>query len=236
MRFADTEDCQALFSAELKAYNQVMVWFGGDFMLPLMRARLFISKCPPHVKKQYAEDCDLRVGMTWQQFKQKMARNWVVAFKKRRMMIDLGIQPKDDFTPETPDIPADPTSVVPPVDPITPAFNSGVGDTMVDLKCKEEGCGVSFPYSQEKIDWLRAHFGENLLLLLSCGSMPSCCPTHKAVADADASRVQDRRNSSKSPENPVQVPDVQVPAVPDPSKLPPSGNRFGSRRTPNEKE
>jgi hypothetical protein len=82
MRFADTEDCQALFSAELKAYNQVMVWFGGDFMLPLMRARLFISKCPPHVKKQYAEDCDLRVGMTWQQFKQKMAQNWAVAFKK----------------------------------------------------------------------------------------------------------------------------------------------------------
>jgi hypothetical protein len=25
---------------------------------------------------------------------------------------------------------------------------------MVDLKCKEEGCGVSFPYFQEKIDWL----------------------------------------------------------------------------------
>ena len=91
MRFADTEDCQALFSAELKAYNQVMVWFGGDFMLPLKRARLFISKCPPHVKMQYAEDCDLHIGMTWQQSKQKMAVNWVVAFKKRRMRIDIGL-------------------------------------------------------------------------------------------------------------------------------------------------
>jgi len=187
-------------------------------MLPLMRARLFISKCPSHVKRQYAEDCDLHIGRTWQQFKQKMAANWVVAFKKRRMMIEIGVGPKDDFAPEISDTLADPASVVPPVaSPVAPAFNSDLGDTMIDLMCKEEGCGVSFPYSQQKIDWLRAHFGENF-------KMPSRCPTHKAVADA--SRVQDRRDSPKPPENPVPVPDVPVPAVPASQ----SGSRFGSRR------
>ena len=43
-RYAESSDCQARFSAELKAYNYVMVWYGGDFMLPLERASLFFLR------------------------------------------------------------------------------------------------------------------------------------------------------------------------------------------------
>ena len=78
-----------------------------------------------------------------------MATNWVVAFKKRRMMIETGVGPKDDFAPEISDNLADPASVVPSVaSPVAPAFNSDLGDTIVDLMYREEDCDVSFPYSQ----------------------------------------------------------------------------------------
>lgn len=189
-------------------------------MLPLKRARLFISKCPPHVKMQYAEDCDLHIGMTWQQFKQKMAVNWVVAFKKRRMRIDIGL--------DVPEIKPSDAPAVPPVVPTVPAFASGVGDsnskeTMIALTCREEGCGVSFQYSQEKIDWMKDHFKERF-------RMPSRCPTHKAAADASRSSNPD---SSKPPENPVSVP--AQPIIPATIENPRPANRFGSRRTPNEK-
>jgi hypothetical protein len=73
--------------------------------------------------------------MTWQQFKQKMAASWVVAFIKRRMMIEVGVGPKDDFALEISGTPADPASVVPPVaSPVAPAFNSDLGDTMIDFQ------------------------------------------------------------------------------------------------------
>jgi hypothetical protein len=86
-----TDDCQARFSVELREYNLVMVWFGADVMLPFKRARLFLSKCPMHIKKQFVEDSELLVGMSWQQFKTKMALAWSTAVKKRRMMIDIGL-------------------------------------------------------------------------------------------------------------------------------------------------
>ena len=91
-RYADTDGCQARFSAEQKEYNLVMVWFGADFMVPFKRARLFLKKCPMHVKKQFADDSELSVHMTWITFKIAMALAWSVAMKKRRMKIDLGLE------------------------------------------------------------------------------------------------------------------------------------------------
>lgn len=214
-RYDESSDCQARFSAELKAYNSVMVWYGGDFMLPLERAQLFLSKSPSHVKRQYADDHELRIGMSWQQFMTKMASAWSVAFKKRRMMIDIGL----DVTEIKPsDAPA-----VPPVAPVVLAFASGVGDTMIDLKCREEGCGVTFKYSQESIDWMKDHFKERF-------KMPSRCPTHKAAADAARSSNPD---SLKPLENPVSVPAQLI--IPATIENPRPAARFGSRRTPNEK-
>ena len=87
-RYADTDGCQARFSAEQKEYNLVMVWFGADFLVPFKRARLFLKKCPMHVKKQFADDYELSVHMTWMMFKTEMALAWSVAVKKRRMKID----------------------------------------------------------------------------------------------------------------------------------------------------
>ena len=49
-------------------------------MLPLERAQLF-----------YADEHELRIGMFWQQFMTKMASAWSSALKKRRMMIDIGL-------------------------------------------------------------------------------------------------------------------------------------------------
>ena len=214
-KYVDTADCQARFSEEQKAYNLVMVWYGGDFMLPLERAQLFLAKSPLHVKKQYANDSDLHVGITWQKFKHQMASAWVDAFKKRRMMVDMGIE--IDLVPDVLDVPYVP---YPPSASMfthpapAPSFNSGVDDVLIDLQCKEEGCGV-FKYSQQKIQWLRDKFGSDF-------KMPSRCVKHKAIADAE-------RNGSLS-ENPAPVP-VSVP-VPPAIPTPPA-NRFGSRRTPN---
>ena len=219
-RYDESSDCQARFSAELKAYNTVVVWYGGDFMLPLERAQLFLSKSPSHVKRQYSDDHELRIGMSWQQFMTKMASAWSVAFKKRRMMIDIGLDVSEIKPSDAP--------AVPPVAPTVPAFASGVGDsnfkeTMIALTCREEGCGVSFQYSQQKIDWMKDHFKERF-------RMPSRCPTHKAAADASRSSNPD---SSKTPENPVSVP--AQPIIPATIENPRPANRFGSRRTPNEK-
>jgi hypothetical protein len=215
-RYDESPDCQARFSAELKAYNSVMVWYGGDFMLPLERAQLFLSKSPVHVKRQYADEHELRIGMSWQQFVTKMASAWSVAFKKRRMMIDIGLDVSENepIPAEIPAVTDAPAASVPPVPPVSAgSFNSDVNDIMVDIKCKQEGCTTSFPYSSRKIVWLRNHFGENF-------RMPSRCAVHKAAADAE----RDKDRSGSSPENPV--PENQVPAVP-------AKNRFGSRRSPN---
>jgi len=218
-RYDESSDCQARFSAELKAYNSVMVWYGGDFMLPLERAQLFLSKSPPHVKRQYADDHELRIGMSWQQFMTKMASAWSVAFKKRRMMIDIGLdvsenKPLQTEIPAASHIPSDAASIASPAPPVSAgSFGSDVDDVMVDIKCKQDGCTTSFPYSSRKIDWLRNHFGENF-------RMPSRCAVHKAAADAE----RDKDRSGSPPGN--SVPENPAPAVP-------AKNRFGSRRTPN---
>ena len=212
-----TDDCQARFSAELREYNLVMVWFGADFMLPFKRARLFLSKCPMHVKKQFADDSELRVGMTWHQFKTDMALAWTSAVKKRRMKIDIGIEVEEKITDvDAQAVPLPPVSG--PVSPISvpaPAFNSGIDDVMIDLDCKEEGCGV-FKYSQQKIQWLRDKFGSDF-------KMPSRCVKHKAIVDAER-----RGSPPKNPDVSPSVPDSSVPI-----SVPPVKNRFGSRRTPN---
>ena len=85
-----------------------------------------------------------------------MASAWVDAFKKRRMMVDMGID--IDNVPDVLDVPYVPYNP-PSASMIThpapaPSFNSGVDDVLIDLQCKGEGCGV-FKYSQQKIQWLR---------------------------------------------------------------------------------
>ena len=167
-----------------------------------------------HIKKQYADDCELRIGMPWQQFKVMMASAWSNALKKRRMMIDLGCDVDGSQSPSM--TPADPSgSVTPPAPAAVASFTAGADDVLIDIQCKEEGCGV-FKYSTQKIQWLRDKFADRF-------KMPSRCAKHKAIADA-------ARNGTPSPENPVPVP-VSVPVPPPIS--PPPANRFGSRRTPN---
>ena len=212
-KYEATDDCQARFSAELREHNTVMVWFGADFMIPFKRARLFLEKCPMHIKKQYAEDSELLVGMSWQQFKTKMALAWSTAVKKRRMMIDIGLDVEaipavpEYLPPAYPSISPDPATPPPPV----PSFTSGVDDVMIEIQCKEEGCGL-FPYSVEKIQWLRDKFMDKF-------KMPSRCVKHKAIEDA--------KRAGSPPENPVPI--SGPPFNPDS----PLKNRFGSRRTPN---
>jgi hypothetical protein len=153
-RYDETSDCQASFSVELKTYNSVMVWYGGDFMLPLERAQLFLSKSPPHVKRQYADEHELCIGMSWQQFMAKMASAWSVALKKRRMMIDIGLDVSENKPlPADKSRPAESPSPAPPVS--AGSFSCDVNHVMVDTKCKQESCTTSFPYSSRKIDWLR---------------------------------------------------------------------------------
>ena len=210
--YQDTDDCQARFSTELREYNLVMVWFGADLMIPFKRARLFLSKCPTHVKIQFTDDSELRVGMTWHQFKTEMALAWTSAVKKRRMKIDIGIEV--EVIPDV-DAQAVPLPSVSPGSVPAPAFNSGIDDVLIDLQCKEEGCGV-FKYSQQKTRWLRDKFGSEF-------KMPSRCVKHKAIVDAE------RRGSP--PKNPGASPHVLN--SPAPLSVPHVKNRIGSRRTPN---
>ena len=169
-------------------------------MLPLERAQLFLAKSPMHVKKQYANDSDLHIGITWQKFKTQMATAWVDAFRKRRLLFDMGL----DVVPEAPAVPDYPPPAYPATPLSSPSFNSEVDDVMIEIQCKEGGCGP-FLYSQQKIQWLRDKFQANF-------KMPSRCVKHKAIVDAD-------RNGSP-PEN-------AAPAVPEV----PANNRFGSRRS-----
>ena len=135
-----------------------------------------------------------------------------VTFKKRRMMIDIGLDVSENKPlPADKPRPGESPSPAPPVS--VGSFSSDVDDVMVDIKCKQEGCTTSFPYSSRKIDWLRNNFGENF-------RMPSRCAVHKAAADAE----RDKDRSGSPPGN--LVPGNPAPAVP-------AKNRFGSRRTPN---
>ena len=213
-RYEDTDDCQARFSAEQKEYNLVLVWFGADFMLPIKRAQLFLERCSTHIKKQFAEDSELFVGITWIQFRTRMAKAWNSAVKKRRMMIDMGLDVDKIIPSAFHDIKESP--LVPAFSPAsTPAsgFSADIDDVIIEIQCKEDGCGP-FKYSQQKIQWLRDKFGVNF-------HMPSRCIKHKAIADAE-------RNGTGSPaENP------DAPAVPVSNIDAPLKNRFGSRRAPN---
>ena len=218
-QYADTDDCQARFSAEQKEYNMVVVWFGADFLVPFKRARLFLKKCPMHVKKQFADDSELSVHMTWLHFKTAMALAWSVAMKKRRMKIDLGIELEEvisfsDSALDNSPI-AEPLAAAPAAPPAT-NFTADIDDVFVDIKCKDcDGPGL-FKYSTRKIQWLKDKFLENY-------HEPNRCPKHKALADAEP-------NASG---NDVK-PSVPVPALPITPSFSPTqtGNRFGSRRAP----
>ena len=190
-----------------------MVWFGADFMLLFKRARPFLSKCPMHIKKQFAEDSEPLVRMTWQQFKTKMALAWSTAVKKRRMMIDIGLNvqaihvvleyPPPAYSSILPDPATPPPSI--------PSFISGVDDVMIEIQYKEEGCG-SFSYSQQSIQWLRDKFLDKF-------KIPSRCAKHKAIVDAKRAGPP-RENPAPLSGSPSENPD------------PPCMKRFGSRRTP----
>jgi hypothetical protein len=133
------------------------------------------------------------------------------------MKIDIGIEVEERITDvDAQAVPLPPVSG--PVSPISvpaPAFNSGIDDVMIDLDCKEEGCGVS-NYSQQKTQWLRDKFGSDF-------KMPSRCAKHKAIVDAEK-----RGSPPENPDVPPSVPDSPVPL-----SVPSVKNRFGSRRTPN---
>ena len=49
-------DLQARLSAEKRRFNSAVMWFDGEFIRPLKRAQLFLSKLPDHVKLKFAED------------------------------------------------------------------------------------------------------------------------------------------------------------------------------------
>jgi hypothetical protein len=169
------------------------------------------------VKKQFSDESELLVGMSWHQFKTKMALAWTSAVKRRRMVIDIGIEVEevipnpDAQATQLPPVsgPASPGSVP------APAFNSGIDDVLINLQCKEEGCGV-FKYSQQKTQWLRDKFGSEF-------KMPSRCVKHKAIVDAE------RRGSP--PENPDASPSVLD--SPISLSVPPEKKRFGTKRIPN---
>ena len=217
-QYADTDDCQARFSAEQKEYNLVVVWFGADFLVPFKRARLFLKKCPMHVKKQFADDSELSVHVTWLQFKTAMALAWSVAMKKRRMKIDLGLD-VEEIVP-SPDSALTPIANSSASDPATaPAasFTADIDDVLVDIKCKDcDGSGL-FKYSSRKIQWLKDKFKENY-------HEPNRCARHKAIADAERSAS----SSESSPENDITPPSIPISPLPKVGPV-----RFGSRRTPN---
>ena len=89
--FDESLDLQARLSAEKKLFNSVVMWFGGEFIRPLKRAQLFLSKLPDHVKLKFAEDKDLPVDITWDKFKRDISGVWVDAVKKQRMMHGMGL-------------------------------------------------------------------------------------------------------------------------------------------------
>ena len=170
-------------------------------MLPIKRAQLFLERCPIHIKRQFAEDSELFVGITWLQFKTRMAKVWNSAVKKRRTMINLGLDFEDSIIPkqkipEGPPVPDYPPAPYPPAPSPVSRFNADVDDVMVENQCKEDGCGP-FQYSEQKIQWMKDKFKENF-------HMPSRCVKHKAIVDAE-------RNGSP-PENP-DVPSDQPPPL-----------------------
>ena len=219
--YADTDDCQARFSAKQKEYNLVMVWFGADFLVPFKRARLCLKKCPMHVKKLFADDSKLSVHMTWLHFKTAMALAWCVAMKKRRMKIDLGLDVEGIIPFSDSNLIITPTakpSASAPAAAHAGSFTAGKDDVLVDIKCKDcDGPGL-FKYSTRKIQWLKDKFLENY-------HEPNRCPKHKALADAE--------RNAPSTGNDVK-PFIPVPAQPIIPSFSPAqtGNRFGSRRAP----
>ena len=181
-------------------------------MLPLERAQLFLRNSPIHVRRQFADNSELRIGMTWQCFTTRLASAWTVAFKKKRMMLDIGldVEKEEPIVDVIVPVLGDPASADSPTPPVAPSFKADVDDVTIELSCKEEGCGVPFPYSQNKIDWLRDKFKDNF-------KMPSRCPTHKIVADA---------NREKAAADSTGLP----PAVVDNPTPKAQNNRFGTRR------
>ena len=109
-----------------------------------------------HVKKQFADDSELSVHMTWITFKTTMALASSVATKKRRMKIGVGLEVEKnlDIAPLT-----NPPASAPAVDPVA-SFNTDADDVLIDIKSKGDcdGSGV-FKYSSRKIKWLKAYVG-----------------------------------------------------------------------------
>ena len=63
-QYIDTDDCQARFSAELKEYNLVLVWFGADFMLPILKELNFSWRDARFTSRDNSSDvfsCSLRL-------------------------------------------------------------------------------------------------------------------------------------------------------------------------------
>ena len=219
LAYGESDDCQARFSAEQKAYNLALLWFGCDFILPLKRAQLFLFKSPTHVKKQFAEDGELGVGTTWVEFKTMMSSVWMAPVKKHRMMIEMGL------VIESPSIVPD-ASEISNASSVNSFATSGMhseNEEMVDLECKSEGCGT-FKYSAKKLLWLKDHFKEKY-------KVPSKCPKHKAETMNSSFLTVDVAVDGSAPEAPhVDVPvesenlNSDIPAKPK--------NRFGSRRSP----
>ena len=63
-QYIDTDDCQVRFSAELKEYNLVLVWFGADFMLPILKELNFSWRDARFTSRDNSSDvfsCSLRL-------------------------------------------------------------------------------------------------------------------------------------------------------------------------------
>ena len=208
MVFDESMDLQARFSAEKRSFNSAVMWFDDEFIRPLKRAQLFLSKLPGYVKLKFAEDKDLPVTITWDQFKRDVSEVWVAAVKKQRMMQGMGL-----LTPAIIEEKCSESAMS------ASPQDSPDSEKMVKIMCRTVACGM-FEYPASKIEWLKEKFKDDYHPPARC---VKCKAEHDKLRNNSSfnTELEDNGEQTAAPAEEPLSPPAPVPK-----------NRFGTRRTP----